>query len=49
MSEEKKYCVGSPKMVAVPYTGQRDPVIIGTKEQVERWLKNFWESIYGGK
>ncbi|MFO0486801.1 MAG: hypothetical protein ACK5ZY_00845 [Cyclobacteriaceae bacterium] len=46
MDSNQKYCVGSPKMVAVPYTGQYDPVIVGTKKEVEKWLSNFWKKIY---
>lgn len=45
----KKYCIGSPKMVAVPYTGQKEPIVVGSKEYVENWLKEFWKSIYGKK
>lgn len=45
----KKYCVGFPKMVAVPYTGQKEPIVVGSQEYVEKWLKEFWESIYGKK
>ena len=42
---EIKYCIGSPKMVAVPYVGQKEPIVIGTKKQVEKWLDKFWRSI----
>lgn len=44
---EDKYCVGYPKMVAVKYTGQKDPIVVGSKEYVEKWLKGFWKQIYG--
>ena len=47
MKIEKKYCVGYPKMIPVIYTGQKDPIIIGTKHEVEEWLKNFWRYLYG--
>jgi len=29
-----------------PYTNQKEPIIIGTLEQVEQWLSNFFKSIY---
>lgn len=41
-----KYCVGFPKMVPVVYTGQKDPIIIGSYEEVKNWLTKFWKDIY---
>ena len=40
----QQYCIGSPKMAAVPYIGQQEPIFLGSKEEVENWLSDFWKS-----
>lgn len=42
---ENKYCVGY-NMKPVIYTNQKEPIFIGTFDEVKQWINNFFKSIY---
>ena len=42
-----KYCIGNPKIEPVLYIGQKEPIFIGTYEEVKEWIKNYFKTIYG--
>jgi hypothetical protein len=43
-----KYCVGQ-NFRPEPFKGQKQPIYIGSKEEVKKWIDGFFKSIYGGK
>lgn len=45
MENNKKYCVGF-NMKPEIYKNQKDPIFIGTLEEVKQWLRNFFNEIY---
>lgn len=45
MNNNIKYCVGF-NFKPEKYTNQKDPIFIGTFDEVEAWIKSFFKSIY---
>jgi hypothetical protein len=40
-----KYCVGFNLKPEI-YTNQKEPIFIGTFEEVQEWISNFFKSLY---